>query len=259
MALFTDAEIVSLDDLLQYENSLVQVSSSHSIDVSTKVNLSVGAIGDKVMLWLLKVGASDPQWINRRLLGLSTVVVTPTLHRWLCFDSLSRFFAEAYNVQLNTRFQGKWTEYQQQASEAADLVFMSGIGIVYNPLPQPAMPVVSFQNTTAPAETLFVQTSWVDSRGDESMLSPVNGSIVNSASTVTISMAESTQLVPMAATGWNLYAGTTSNDLTRQNNAPLVIGTTFPLTAFGLISGPEPIGGQQPNFYIALSRQIQRG
>lgn len=259
MALFTDSDIVSLDDLLQYENSLVQISSSHSIDVSTKINLSIGAIGDKLMLWLLKIGASDPQWVNRRLLGLSTVVVTPVLHRWLCFDSLSRFFAEAYNVQLNTRFQGKWTEYQQQASEAADMVFMSGIGIVYNALPQPAMPSASFVSATPPADALFVQTAWVDSQGDEGALSPVNGLIVNNTSTVTVSMAEGTQSVPSAASGWNLYAGTTSNDLTRQNNAPLVIGTTFSMTALGVIEGPQPVDGQQPNFYITLSRQIQRG
>jgi len=29
------------------------------------------------------------------VLGLSTVVITPTLEKWLCFESLSRFFAEA--------------------------------------------------------------------------------------------------------------------------------------------------------------------
>jgi hypothetical protein len=46
MALFTDADIVTLDDLLEYESSLVQVSSSHSIDVETKINLAVAAIRD---------------------------------------------------------------------------------------------------------------------------------------------------------------------------------------------------------------------
>lgn len=259
MALFTDADIVSLDDLLQYENSLVQISSSHSIDVSTKINLSVGAIGDKLMLWLLKIGASDPQWLNRRLLGLSTVVVTPTLRRWICFDSLSRFFAEAYNVQLNTRFQGKWTEYEQQATEAADMVFLSGLGIVYSPLPQPMMPLASFQNTTAPEDALFIQTAWVDNQGDESALSPVNGLIINNESIVTVSMANGAQPVPTAATGWNVYAGTTSNSLSRQNAVPVAIGTVFALTATAVIDGSEPIGGQQPDFYITLSKQIQRG
>ena len=133
MALFTDSDIVTLQDLLPFEASLVQIASSHGINVETKINLSIAAAGDKLLFWLLRAGMSDPQWVSRRLLGLSTVVVTPTLHRWLCFDTLSRFYSEAYYVQLNTRFEGKWTEYQAAADEAFTMVANAGIGIVYNP------------------------------------------------------------------------------------------------------------------------------
>src|ERR1700761_8047899 len=98
MALFTDAGVITLDDLLQFETSLVQVASTHGINVDTKINLAVSGIADRVLLWLLRIGASDPQWISRRVVGLSTVVVTPPLAKWICFDALARFFAEAYNV-----------------------------------------------------------------------------------------------------------------------------------------------------------------
>lgn len=257
MALFTDEDIVTLDDLLEYENSLVQVSSSHSIDVETKINLAVSAISDKLLLWLTKLSAGDPQWLQRRQLGLSTVVVTPTLQRWVCFDSLSRFFAEAYNVQLNTRFQGKWTEYQQLASEAAGMTFMAGLGIVYNPLPKPALPTVTVQTGTAAAGAVFVQTAWVDSTGHEGALSPVNGVILSAGSSLTVAMTETT--APMAAAGWNLYASTIQSGLTRQNSAPLTVGVIRPLLVSGLIAGPAPINGQAPNYYLTLSREIQRG
>jgi hypothetical protein len=259
MALFTDAGIVSLDDLLQYETSLVQVASSHGINVDTKINIATNTIGDKLMLWLLNQGVSDPQWLNRRSLGLSTIVVTPTLKRWLCFDSLSRFFAEAYNVQLNTRFQGKWTEYQQQAGEASDMVFMSGVGIVYNPLPRPALPLASIQNGAAPAQAMFVQTAWTDQFGNEGALSPINGLILNGASSVAVAMAEGAIGVPAAAVGWNIYASSTETDLTRQNTAPLAIGSTWQLPGSGLIDGAQPISGQQPNFFLSLARKIRRG
>ncbi len=259
MALFTDADVVTLDDLLQFENSLVQVSSTHNIDVTTKINLAVAAIGDKLMLWLLKVRASDPQWLSRRLLGLSTVVVTPTLQRWLCFDSLARFFEEAYNVQLNTRFQGKWTEYQQQAIEAAEMVFMSGIGIVYNPLPRPEMPFVSVQSGTIAPQALFLQTAWVDKFGNESAVSPVNGVILSAPSSISVALMEGASAPPAAATGWNLYGSITAGNSTRQNTAPLPIASTWELPTGGLIAGANPINGQPPNFYITLSREIQRG
>jgi hypothetical protein len=259
MALFTDAGIVTLDDLLQFEASLVQIASSHGINVETKVNLAVDAIGDKLLLWLLEVGASDPQFLNRRLLGLSTVVVTSSLHRWLCFDSLSRFFAEAYNVQLNTRFQAKWTEYQNEADQASQMYFMSGVGIVYKPLPRPALPLVSVQDGNSPAQAMFVQTAWVDTTGNEGALSPVNGLILNQNSTIVVSMAEGVTDAPAAAAGWNVYASSTESDLTRQNVAPLSIGATWQLPSTGLSEGPNAIGGQTPESYIRLSRQIRRG
>jgi hypothetical protein len=259
MALFTDAEIVTLDDLLQFETSLVQTASSHGINVDTKIALATNAISDRLMLWLLSVGASDPQWLNRRIIGLSTVVVTPTLKRWLCFDSLARFFAEAYNVQLNTRFQGKWTEYQSATKDAAEMVFMSGIGIVYTPLPKPAMALVAVETGTVSPQALYVQTAWAGSHGDESALSPINGVILDGSSNIVVGMSEGVLDAPRAAVGWNLYVGTSDSDITRQNNQPLAIGSTWRLPPTGLINGSAPINGQQPNFYIPLSRQIQRG
>ena len=38
MALFTDADIVTLEDLLPFEGSLVQVASAHGINVDTKIS-----------------------------------------------------------------------------------------------------------------------------------------------------------------------------------------------------------------------------
>jgi hypothetical protein len=259
MALFTDAEVVTLDDLLEFETGLVQIASSHGINVDTKITLATNAISDRLMLWLVSVGASDPQWLNRRILGLSTVVVTPTLQRWLCFDSLSRFFAEAYNVQLNTRFEGKWREYQTAAKDASEMVFMSGIGIVYAALPKPAMPLVAIEDGTVGPQAMFVQTAWVDSKGDESAPSPVNGVILDGSSSIVVAMSEGAIGAPPAAVGWNVYTGTTDADVSRQNDASLGIGLTWELPTTGLVDGLRPGNGQQPDFYISLSKQILRG
>lgn len=258
MALFTDSDIVTLQDLLQFEGSLVQIASSHGINVETKINLATSAAADKLLFWLLRAGMSDPQWVNRRLLGLSTVVVTPTLHRWLCFDSLARFYAEAYYVQLNTRFEGKWTEYQTAADKAIEMVLNAGVGIVYDPLPKPALPLASVQSGTLSAQALFIQTAWVDGTGNEGALSPVNGLVLAGANDVAVQMAEGAN-APKAAAGWNIYASATGDALTRQNGAPLVVGSTWQLPPSGLISGPDPIGGQSPNYYVVDPRRSQRG
>ena len=262
MALFTDISIINLDDLLQYEATLVQIASSHGIDVNIKIGLATSAIGDKLMLWLRNVGMSDPQSLNRRLLGLSTVVVTPPLQRWLCFESLSYFFAEAYNIQLNARFQGKWTEYRKQADDAANSTMLSGIGIVHNPLPQPALPLVAVATGTLSSQALFVQTAWIDSRGSESALSPVNGIVLPENSTVTVAMAAGF-LPPPTAAGWNVYLSSVSAGLTLRNTSPLAIGSSWGLPATGLSNGSGLTAGQNqgqsPDSYITFSRQIQRG
>jgi hypothetical protein len=259
MALFTDAGVVTLDDLQVYENSLVSVASSHGINVDTKISLSLSAIGDRMMQWLFGVGASDPQWMTRRQLGLSTVVVTPSVRRWISFDALARFFAEAYNTQLNTRFQGKWTEYQNQASDAARLMFSAGLGIVHQALPKPALPLVSVQDGTLQAQSIFIQTAWVDASGNESALSPVNGQVLSGAASVAVAMAEGALNVPASAVGWNLYASAAQTGLTRQNTTALSIGSAWAIPAGGLIQGAQPQDGQLPAYYIALSRQILRG
>jgi len=259
MALFTDADVIILDDLLQFETTLVQIASSHGIDVDTKINLATSALADKLMIWLLDVGMSDPQWLTRRAIGLTTLVVTPPLQRWLCFASLSRFFAEAYNIQLNSRFQGKWSEYKQQSQEAGNMLFLSGLGIVYKPLPKPAMPLVSIQSGNAPAESMFVQTAWADPSGNEGALSPVNGLLLPANSSFTVAMAEGVLKAPPAALGWNVYLSSPAGSPTRQNTSPLAIGSTWTLPATGLMAGATPIDGQNPDFYVALSKQIRRG
>lgn len=258
MALFTDAGVVTINDLLKYEGTLVQVASDHDINVDTKIGLAASAIGDRLMLWLLNIGASDPQFVSRRLIGLSTVVVTDPLRRWLAFESLSRVFAEAFNLQLNTRFQGKWQEYRTEAEAAADYAFQSGIGIVFNPLNEPAMPLVSVQMGPAAASALFVQTTWVDAKGCEGAPSPVNGLILPDQSSITVAMAEGAN-APLAAVGWNVYIGLGQTTPTRQTSTPQQIGSTWQLPSTGVVIGSSVGQGQMPNFYIRTSKQILRG
>jgi hypothetical protein len=259
MALFTDTAVVTINDLLPFEGSLAQVVSSHHINVNTKISLALGAISDKLMLWLLNVGASDPQWLNRRRLGLSTVVITPALQRWICLGTLSRIFVEAYNSQLNTRYQGKWKEYEQEAANAANSFSTAGVGIVYNPLPRPAMPLISVQSGTLPAQGVFVQTCWVDAAGNESALSLENATVLAANSDIAIAMAEGALGAPASAVGWNVYGGGQSNGVTKQNAQVLAIGSTWELPASGFQIGSTATGGQTPSFYITLSKQIRRG
>lgn len=259
MALFTDSSVVTLDDLLPFEASLAQISATHGIDVDTKINLAMTSVGNKLRMWLYAMVPTVPLWMSTRYINLNTVVVTPTLFNWICMESLNRFFAEAYNVQLNTRFQAKWTEYQKDAADAEQLFFATGVGCVFNPLPQPELPLVSVQNGTASAQAIFVQTAWVDVNGSESALSPVNGQVLSGANSIAVAMAEGVTGTPGAAVGWNVYASTSENGLSLQNSSPLPIGSAWQLPTTGLIAGNAPQDGQLPQYHISLAHQIRRG
>jgi hypothetical protein len=259
MALFTDIEIIGAQDLLPYESSLLQVASAHSINVDQKIALAKRDVGEKLMLFLQDAGVSDPQWLSRLVIGLSTVVVTPPLKRWLCLEALTKFFAEAYNIQLNTRFHAKWQEYLQDTKVAADQALHAGLGIVYSPLPKPQLPEVSVQAGVAPQEPLYVQTTWLNSQGAESAPSPVNGLVANAQSGISVQMAEGALKSPPAAFGWNVYLGSNEAIITLQNGNPLSIGSTWSLPASGIVSGSKSGDGQKPDFIIPISRQIRRG
>src|SRR4051794_37907607 len=259
MALFTDSDVVTLDDLLQFESSLVQITSTHGVDVSTKVKLATAEISDKPLLALLQAGPSDPQWSTRNKIGLSTVVVSPAIYRWLCFDSLSRIFAEAYNVQLNTRFQGKWTEYQQQSTRAANMVLASGVGIVSRPLSKPGLPTITQSSGSLGIPALFVQATWTDSVGNEGALSNINGAILGGASSVEVAVADAPNTILQTAIGWNVYASQVQQGLTRQNASPIPIGVSWQVPAEGLIAGTNPTNGQDPEMTVSFSRRWMRG
>lgn len=259
MSLFTDSSVISLDDLLQFESSLVDVCSTHGIDVRTKIKIATDGIGDKLLLWLLRARQTDPQGLFRSTLGLKSIVVSPALYRWLCFDSLARVFAEAYNVQLNTRFQGKWNEYQKEAQEAALLVYASGLGTVFSPLDKPVTPTIQVGTGIITFPALFVQTTWVDAKGCESAASPINAVVLNGFSSITVTTEGNLAAIPTSAVGWNIYASDTQQGLSLQNGSPIPIGAAWQLPSSGLITGVIAGDGQAPDALVILSGRLQRG
>ena len=259
MALLTDSGIVGLDDLTQFESGLVQISSTHGIDIDTKIKLATDEIGAKVLLFLLRAGPSDRQWNNPAKLGLSNVIVTPALFKWICNDALAKAFAEAYNVQLNTRFQGKWIEYQKQADAASEIVFASGIAVVSDPLPKPLLPALQLSQGSLPAQSVFVQVSWTDMLGQESAPSPINGVNLTGFTGLEVTMSEQPASIPSRAVGWSVYASNSQQGLTRQNLDPIPFGSSWRIPANGLITGLTSPGGQLPSYFVPANRRWLRG
>jgi len=259
MALLTDAAIITLEDLQLYETNIASLLATYGIDADNKIRLSTATVSDELLLHLLKAGLSDPQHAKRRLVGVSTVVLTDPLQRWLCLEALAQIYGEAYNVQLNDRFKGKWVQYQAQSASAQQLLWQYGIGVVFQPLPKPHTPLVAVLSGSLADNELLIQVSWTDADGNESALSPTAAVLVPDQSSVAVSTSEGVTGAPVNAAGWNVYLAVVGSEASRQNNAPIPIGSVWVAPDTGLIQGPAPRDGQIPDYYVFDQRRLPRG
>lgn len=275
MSQFTDSGRIGISDLEAYESTLSKIASTHGINLDSKTAIAIADIGDGLLATLERAGSANSPWFNPTTTGrynmvsippesqwylnLDNVVVTPSLQRWISYAVLSHVFAEAYNVQLNDRFKNKWIEYSRRAREAADVFYQLGIGVVYEPLPQPPEAIVTAGAGNQPAGIITVQTAWADANGNESMLSPLVPVTLGASSSFTVAMGGAPGQPPPFAAGWNLYVGSNGSSATRQNSTLNLWNEVWSLPASGLVAGAAPAGSRQPDAYIIDPQRIQRG
>jgi len=255
MALFTDGELNTLQDLTRYESSLLNVASVEQIDLNE--------IGAELLSYLLKQTPRDLsnlayifQTVSaRRVLGVSDVVVTDPIQRWHALKSIELTYEDAYNNQLNDRYKGKWLQYQVRADAAAELAYEIGIGLMFDPIPQATAPLLLASEGTQLGNTFYVCVTWLNLAGQEGAPSDVTA----------LTTVDGTQLVvtpanqPTNATGWNVYVGLTPDDPTLQNGAPNALQTQWLLPFSGVFVGVALPTGQTPDWYVVEDRVLQRG
>jgi hypothetical protein len=259
MALFTDGPINKTLELQNYENRILDVASAEGIDLAGKILLAQDEISNELMMFLLRrlpmmesQGAS--QWAVRQQTGLGDVAVTSPLRQWHAHKTLALVYRDAYNNQLNDRYQGKWKEYEQLAKVSGQRYFQIGVGLVAGPIARASTPLLTTIAGTGSAMTYYVAVGWVSQLGQEGASSEVSQ----------ISTMDGQQLMiaavnpPANAVGWNIYAGETPTSIGRQNTSPIGITNTWTITG-SLGQGPGPSDGQQPSWYLVDQRVIERG
>jgi hypothetical protein len=263
MALFTDGEINTLQDLQRYESSLLNVASVEQIDLNAKMSLAADEIADELLSYLLKQTPREfsGAWFTcqtvsaRRLRGVSDVVVTDSLKRWHALKSIALTYQDAYDNQLNDRYQGKWLQYKQRAEITAARTYQLGIALVWDPIPKASPPLLLSTTGSQFGDTFYVCVTWLNQAGQQGAPSDV----------VALQTVDGTQLVvspvnaPPNATGWNVYVGLTPDGVTLQNSSPNALQTDWLLPNTGVI-GANPIPtGQNPERYVVEDRILQRG
>ncbi len=254
MALFNDGPISTILDLQNYESGILGVASTEGIDLSGKMVLAQDEIANDVLLFLLRrLPVWDFLWSQRRVKGTSDVVVTTPLKQWHVHKTLALVYRDAYNNQLNDRYSKKWNEYVNLAKASSETFFQIGVGLVADPLPKPAVPLLSGAAGPGNAATYYVAVTWTNAAGQESNPSDVS----------TITTTDGQQMVaavvnpPANAFGWNIYAGQSPDTVSLQNATPVGVSDSWTLTT--LVQGSPAGTGQQPTWVLVDHRVIERG
>ena len=163
MALFTDGNISTLENLSGEDTGILDLANTEGIDLSVKLALAHDELAIELGSWLARSQAASP-WDQPTL---QNIVVTPPLRMWHTFYTLALVYRDAYYNQLNDRYLAKWNEYKEQMKWASGMLFQAGAGMVWDPIPVAGPPALAAVAGTQPATTYFVAIAWLNARGEE--------------------------------------------------------------------------------------------
>jgi hypothetical protein len=243
MALFTDGPASTIEDLAAQDSQLLSVANSEGIDLTVKLGLAQEAIGLELEE-LLRRGSG---------FRLSHVVVTPAVRLWHTYRTLESVYRDAYHSQLNDRYAAKRDQFRELSKWAYNRVIQAGVGIA--PTPVRKAPGLNLQPVAGalPDGTYYVSMAWVNAAGEEGA-----SSAPAAIETVGGAFAAYPPVAPAEAAGWNVYAGTAPECMTRQNGPRLASGETWVAQSV-TAAGARPGDGQNPSVSQAIPRVLQRG
>ena len=248
MALFVDGNPSEPMDLSPYETSIFSTATTEGIDLVAKGTVAALVIGLELQRFLVRTPGGSS-------FGLANLVATDALRQWHILHTLAVTFRDAHHQQLNDRYKQKWKTYEVLAAKASELLSQIGGGLVYSPLPRPTLPIIGQALGSEPALTWFVRVSWTDDFGVESQASLACSFNTSEGSALTVRAVGA----PRTARGWNVYVGTSDDQVSRQNTGLLTLGSTWTLPAGSLAAGIRPATGQVPDQYLRRSTVVFRG
>src|SRR5450432_2402841 len=128
MALLMDGSPNTVEMLKAIESSIADVAAIEMIDVDTKMGVALEEISESLMVSLIQLGPADPQYLARRQIGVSTIVVTPPLRRWHALSTIALIYRDAYHNQLNERYLAKWKYFHTVSADARKTLLQTGLG-----------------------------------------------------------------------------------------------------------------------------------
>lgn len=254
MALLTDGSPNTVETLKALESSIADVAAIEMIDANIKMLVALEEMSESLMVYLIQLGTQDPQYLSRRRVGVSTLVLTPPMRRWHAVLTIALIYRDAYHNQLNERYLAKWKYFNSVAADARKTLLQTGVGLVNAAVPKAPVPVTGLAVGQWNAGAYVVQIAWVDSLGQVGSPSDAVTVELGLGSVPTV-----TAPAPLPGiAGWNVYVAPLGSVPTLQNPAPLGFTVPWVAAAAGPVVGPQVGDGQGPDRFIADSQTYFR-
>jgi hypothetical protein len=253
--LLTDGSPNTAEDLRVYESAILSVANGEMIDLGVKLKLATEEIVQDILDFLLAHAGADPRAAGRRELGAAGVVISRQLKRWHAVHTLEIVYRDAFNNQLNERYQAKFVEYRALSRNARERNYSFGVGLALIPIPQAEPPVFSAVGGLIPETTYYARAAWVGASGQEGQPSEMTAYDAPAGSLPVAQMINP----PSVAAAFNIYLGLSPDTLALQNPTPVPVGQNFTLSGQGLSAGLAPGEGQTGDTYISGGWILRRG
>lgn len=250
MALVMDGMISTVDDLRALDSAVLETSTGENIDLNKKLQVAQDAVHLELSVFLLR--ARNNNGVTGPGVDLSNVVATSALRRWHSLRTLAELYSDAYNAQFNDRYLGKWRHYAKQARETADLLFEYGVGLANVAIPRAAKPEVEGAGTGGAISGYYVRTAWRTAQGVSGAASELAALAATNGELLIVRAG----VAPAGAVGFDVYVGLAEDKLARQNASPVAAGQAWSMPPQGLVAGPPPPEGQQPDYYVRRNRTL---
>ena len=152
MALFLDGPAVTIDDLLAEDSGLLVTAQTVGINVTAKLTLAMSEVQSELETLLLRLQSAATIGLVQPP-GIGQVVATTDLARWEKMQALAMVYRDASFTQLIDRYKSKWDVFATLTIAAKNQFIANGIGLVNDPVPEAALPVLGTTSVTTTTES----------------------------------------------------------------------------------------------------------
>jgi hypothetical protein len=227
--LFTDGIILCPETLREHDNYVLEIASTESIELSSKLQVAQRWVGYELTSFLLNREAH---------VGLSHVFVNDELRDLLAVQTLAAVYRDAYYRHLNDRYEGRAKEFNAIAERSLQRFLQNGVGLVAVAVPRADQPEVDTAVGGGLTPGVYrVTIAWQHPLGTVGEFSEaVQVEAVDGGLSINPPAA------PQGVLGWHAFVGLNEDGPTRQNDAPIAPAMAWTQAADlrSDLVGPQP-------------------